>query len=461
MRRDRIMTSEADRKLTAERRDTGLATKIEIFGLSLLLFSIVASFVGGRLLGEDSTGWARFDLYRYHWPAIERFSTLSWSAAVKDYSSATNPLFYMIVSLLPFHGNQDVYRVITFVSAFPIWLLLSWAYYRRYYNNGISWLWASFGASTILISPNFRSSAFWGITDCLPIFFCAVTSLLLSRFQDHSETDEVQAIGPFTLVALAAVSAGAFYTRQLYAFVPIFAAWVVLAKTRTSPFLVLSIFFLAALPEMFLVYLWKGINPPSNETEGGVFFHPTVINLWQVGAMIGLFSFPIIVGCIRRPLGELLPEWWGARSTVVAFVGLLVFIMALEATEWPAKGGGIIVKAGLRMGALGTPFILTVSYFGLAAAIVFSMRSTTNALLAFTFLAPLLVVSPTNEKYFEPALIVALFLFADTQTARAIFGKRVLICNFVFSVLILTIAIVYYDVQSLGGYMPPIAHLSR
>ena len=38
-------------------------------------------------------------------------------------------------------------------------------------------------------------------------------------------------------------------------------------------------------------------------------------------------------------------------------------------------GGGIIVKAGLRMGALGTPFILTVSYFGLVAAILLAMRS--------------------------------------------------------------------------------------
>ena len=108
--------------------------------------------------------------------------------------------------------------------------------------------------------------------------------------------------------------------------------------------------------------------------------------------MICLFSLPIITGCIRRSLSDVLPEWWGSRSTVVALLGLLVFVMALRATEWPAEGGGIIIKIGLKMGALGTPFILVASYFGFVAAILFSMRSATNALLAGTFLAPFFIL---------------------------------------------------------------------
>ena len=228
--------------MTVEGQHSGLKTKLEMFILSTLLFSVVASFLAGFLLSEDSIGWARFDFYNYHWPTIERFSTMSWDTAVTDYSSATNPLLYMIASLLPFHGDQKIYHVITFAVALLTWPLLSWAYYRRYSKYGIVWLWALFGASTILISPNFRSSAFWGNTDWLPFVFCAGTSLLLSSFQE-SETDKARAIGPFTLVALAAVSACAFYTRQFFAFVPVLAAWVVLTRTTTSPLLVLNVFF--------------------------------------------------------------------------------------------------------------------------------------------------------------------------------------------------------------------------
>jgi len=88
---------------------------------------------------------------------------------------------------------------------------------------------------------------------------------------------------------------------------------------------------------------------------------------------------------------------------------------------------------------------LTVSYFGLVAVVLFSIRSATNALLVGAFLVPFFTSLFSYQHYLEPALAVALFLFADTQTARTVFSKRVLTCNFVFSALILAIAIVYYD----------------
>ncbi|MGA8595874.1 MAG: hypothetical protein WB676_14240, partial [Bryobacteraceae bacterium] len=161
--------------------DNMLALKANLrkVGLSILLLSAVTSFLAGFLLGEDSIGGARFDFYHFHWPGVERFSAMSWGAAIADPGGmANNPLLYMITSLLPLHGDQKLYHLITFLVALLIWPLLSCAYYRRYCHYGIDWLWASFGASAILLSPGFRSSAFWGTTDYLPFVFCAGTSLL-------------------------------------------------------------------------------------------------------------------------------------------------------------------------------------------------------------------------------------------------------------------------------------------
>ena len=428
--------------LAKETQNLDSKVDLEKIILYTILLGVVASFLVGSFLGENSAGASRPDFFEYHWKAIQRFSEMSWDEAITDYPSATNPLLYMAASLLPLHGSQKIYHVITSVVGLLTWPLLSLAYYRRYAKHGIDLLWASFGASAILISPCFRSSAFWGTTDYVPFLFCAATSLLLSRVQDL-ECEKARAIGMPTLVALGAVSACAFYTRQSYAFLPVFAAWIVLTRTKTSPFLILSVFFVVMLPEMFLVYLWKGFNPPWFHG----YFHPAMINVLIVGAIVGFLSTPLVVGCIRRSVGDVLPEWWGSRSTVVALAGLLVFIITQRATEWPGPGagGGIIVKAGLRMGALGTPFILTVSYFGLVAAILFSVRSATNALLAGAFLVPYFVSVVIYQHYLEPTLIVALFLFADTRTARTVFTKRVLTCNFGFTALILAIGIVYYD----------------
>jgi hypothetical protein len=243
------------------------------------------------------------------------------------------------------------------------------------------------------------------------------------------------------LAALAVTSACAFYTRQFYAFLPIFAAWTVLTRTKTSPFLVLIVFLAAMLPETSLLYVWKGINAPKYHAD----FHPALIYVVLVGTNIGFLSTPLILGCIRRSLDDVLPDWWGARSTVIALVGLLVFITALGATEWPEPGGGIIAKAGVRMSAIGTPLILTVSYFGLLATILFSIRSLTNAVLAGAFVVPFFTSRFSYQHYLEPSLAVSVFLFADIQTARTVFNKRVLMCCFLFSVLILAIGIIYYD----------------
>ena len=428
--------------MTVEEQHTGSKVALDFIALLVIMFIIVTSFLAGSILGEDSIGGARADFYNFHWPTIERFSAMSWGRAIaEDYPVSNNPLLYMIASVLPLHGDQKIYHVITFLIALLIWPTLAWAYHRRYSNYGIDWLWALFGASIILISPSFRSSAFWGTTDYLPFMFCAGTSLLLSRFQD-SGAHQGRAIPPSSLAALAAISACAFYIRQFYAFLPVIAAWTVLTRTKTSPYLVFSIFLLAALPELFLVYVWKGFNSPANQ----FIFHPTIVNVVLVGGNIALLSTPLIMGCIRQSLGDVLPEWWGARSTVAAFVGLLIFVSALWPAEWPQHaGGGIIAKTGFRMGAIGTPFILTVSYLGLVAAILFAVRSATNAVLAGAFVVPFFTDRFSFQHYLEPSLAVAVFLFSDTPTAKRVFNKRVLICCFIFSVLILTIGIIYYD----------------
>jgi hypothetical protein len=427
--------------MTIQERPIILNANGETIRLSAMIIFAVASFFVGGLLREDSIGGAYGDFWSCHWPLIERFSQISWSTAIAhDYCAANNPLLYVIASMLPIHGSQEIYHTITFSIGLVTWPLLAWAYHCRYSQNGIDWLWASFAASAILISPGFRSSAFWGTTDYLPLLFCAATSLLLSKFQD-CEAHKADALGLFPLAALASVSACAFYTRQYYAFLPACAAWTVLRHTKTPIFAVISVFFIALLPELFLVYVWKGVNAPFAQ----FMFHPALINIWKLGAVIGLLAIPIVVGCIQRSFGDVLPNWWGARSTIAAFAGLFIFILALNATEWPGSGGGVIIKAGLKMGALGTPFILTVSYFGLSAALFFSLRSTTNMLLAGAYLIPFFVAAPTYQHYLEPSLVVALFLLADTQTAKIVFNKRVLTYNFIFSALILALGIAYYD----------------
>lgn len=67
------MTRQAERNFTVERQHIGLKGNLEVVALSMLLLGVVASFLVGDLLGEDSIGWACFDFYKYHWPLVELF----------------------------------------------------------------------------------------------------------------------------------------------------------------------------------------------------------------------------------------------------------------------------------------------------------------------------------------------------------------------------------------------------
>jgi hypothetical protein len=91
--------------------------------------------------------------------------------------------------------------------------------------------------SFLCILGNYRLSSF-----CLLCWY--VSSIIeIRRFRKIPEGGEARTIGPFALVAVAVVSSCALYTRQFYAFLPAFAAYMVLPHTNTSRFVVFSVFF--------------------------------------------------------------------------------------------------------------------------------------------------------------------------------------------------------------------------
>lgn len=68
-----MMSRELERNSSVEGQRIGLKANLESVVLCALLLGVVASFIGGWLLSEDSTGWACFDAYKYHWPLVELF----------------------------------------------------------------------------------------------------------------------------------------------------------------------------------------------------------------------------------------------------------------------------------------------------------------------------------------------------------------------------------------------------
>ncbi len=74
-------------------------------------FGVAAAvFLLGFVLGLDPGGGSRSDFYTYHLPAILAFRHGAFSAVLRDYSSATTPLFHILASYNPLLGSDTAFR---------------------------------------------------------------------------------------------------------------------------------------------------------------------------------------------------------------------------------------------------------------------------------------------------------------------------------------------------------------
>ena len=232
----------------------------------------------------------------------------------------------------------------------------------------------------------------------------------------------------------------AFYTRQFYVFVPVVCAWALWRQAGFRPAAVACAFGLAALPELGLVLLWHGLNPPAFHHQA----RPGWSNVLFLGTNLALFAAPLVIGA-RAAGHRILPPWWDRRATLGwASAFACPHGVSLWGAVWPDAGGGVLVKASLRLGWLATPAIAAFSLVGLSAALIFALRSRTNAVAAGSFLPPFFIAYPIYERYFDPVVLVGLLLFADLSTARALSGTRPLLAYLLFTATLLGVSLWHF-----------------
>ena len=400
--------------------------------LAFVFLGVIVFYAIGFLHAENGSGGAESDFARFHWPSVQVFTTMPWRVAVRDYPSATNPLAYMVASLVPW--SQFGLRLANTVLGVATAGMLALACRVRL---GMNWGPAALAGCLILLSPAFRATAFWANTDTLALFLAVFAALLLclaARFRRPSLALQV-----CLTIIVAGVAAGAFYTRQFYAFVPVAAAWALWRQLGFSPIVVGAVFALAALPELGLVSLWHGFNPPDFHGQA----RPGWSNVLLLGSNLAVFAAPLLAGAALPGRG-LLPAWWTRRATLAAAACLILLIVVMRGAVWPDAGGGLLAKAGLHMGWFATPFIVCCGVAGLSTALLTARQSSANAVLATAFLPPFLIAYPVYERYFDPVVLVTVLLFADVPTARAIGTVRGLGVYFLFSVGLLAVSLWHF-----------------
>jgi hypothetical protein len=428
----------------------------------LLLCAILCLFLLGFFLGEDALGGGiRSDLYVFHGPTIYAFHNHPWRQVLPDYNSATTPLFHILESFNPTLGHDTAFRVSNLLVALLTVVLVTFAMLRRFASQAELRSPVLLIGASILLSPYFRAESYWASTDILPIFFLALTAILILPTQDG----DLETFNPYLLILLAALfSWSAFYTRQTYLFAPAYAGILLLICLRRQRWFTFLLFAALAVPAVFLVHLWHGLVPPHFQHHQKLSIDGVVAPL----SMIFIYAIPFLVDALvgrthqatRPSIKKLLP--W-------LLLAWLLFLAIFHSYRFDDqnRGGGIAAKFCSRFGTPGALLFVSFGFLGLlVAAWLFRACSWRGRLLIIFFLIPDFAMSEFYQRYFDPLLVVLFFLFLDRAVVRPWVRPRMAYLLLLFNGLLLAGALAYNahgtrpEFVPLTSPTPPWAHLT-
>lgn len=413
------------------------------FGLAVMLYA------AGFVLGWDPGAGARTDLYRYHLPTTYAFRTQPWSQVIHDYRSATTPLFHMLESFNPLLGHDTAFRATNVVLCFLLCLLYVYALNRRFAEvAGVRSLSLIIGAA-LLGSPYFESISYWPITDALPLLFLVLISLLLHDTEHNvvaPSTGHTSELGKICLTAIC--GAAAFYTRQSYLFLPLY-AFIVLFYLRPKMRLVtLAVFAIVALPGVYLLYIWKGFTPPSFQIKhqgisGVIVVYPLT--------MIAFYAIPFIVEWFyqRRRLHQKIEVPRIQLMTVC--VGLILFLIIFHRFTFAGheSGGGIASKIFQKCGRPGPVLFLMFAYAGLLILLyLLRICNWKTRVLLVCFAIPTLTMKVVFQRYYDPLIFMLFFLYFDKRFVRRFVSVRCGQLVLAFSLVLLCGCLFYHSSES-------------
>ena len=229
--------------------------------LNIFLIITIISYVLGFYLNEDSAGGGKIDYLNHEWGTIQLFIKNDLSIALNSilYESSRTPLFYIVNKFVPFNNDIKHLRIFWFVFSSLIPVLMYYTL-RTIFQKDFQKVLVIFFSCIILISPYFRSNAYWPSSENLQIFF--VLSSLLFYLKLIHRTEKIKS-DLFFLSSISIFFAYcAFYTDQKAFFL---VALIYFDLVRRNDFMFFFIFsflnILLFVPAIYLFISWGGLVP--------------------------------------------------------------------------------------------------------------------------------------------------------------------------------------------------------
>ena len=429
----------------------------KFFSFVLIFLSLLSFFLGFYLDENSAGGGSYLGDWSFLWPNLKLFINNDLYTAIthENFLSNRPPLLYMMhASLNPFVENVIAYRRSVFIISLSVPVLFYFCLKQKFNNKDNLLL--ILIASTIFLSPYFRTSSYWGLEENYGIISLLLTFLFLNFFLKNKNEYGYKIY--FQLFLLIFFSSLCIYFDQKLLIIPIICFLSIITSKKIIKLKLFSIcfYFILSLPYIYLIILWDGIFPSTLTSARNLGDKLYLDHIGYTSTIIAFYFVPFLL-FKGKDLSTEIKNFFLKENNYYLILLFCIYIFYLLVLSNflgqnalnidVSTGKGFIHKSSLIL--FKNNFIIReiFIYFSFLISwvivLIFIGKSFKNGLILLYFFLVSVLTLPLMQEYFDPLIFIMIFTFFSSKLF--ITYKNVIILFFYFSIFLVGSNIYYYN----------------
>lgn len=417
-------------------------------------FFILLSYFIGFLFSENSAGGAIADFENTKRNLATFYSNnfidaIKATASLDDevFQSTRAPGFYLFNKYInPFSHNIKLHQLFTSIVSLliPFFLYLNLKIKFKDLNNHYLLLLSSI----IILSPYFRSTAFWGNEENFGILIVALSSLFFQKYS-HNSSKKMDWI---YLTILAFFSSLTVYCDQKLIIIPLITLISIFFSTKDykNKIYLIFLYVIFAVPFIFLIKLWGNIVPTGDAGRREINFSLYSLNyhyfLYSL-SIISFYLFPFffsIAGKVNKIM-NIIKFKENYFLSLIFLICLTFFLFVFDLQSMYYIGGGVFDKLSsilFENQFFQKVFLSIVFIVSWILILFFKGNDYFNLLILSFFPIFSLFISPALfQEYFDPLIFFLILIYMKNEYS---FNLKSALFIFIYFLIFLLVGLVFY-----------------
>ncbi len=423
----------------------------------ILIFLSLSSFFLGFYLDENSAGAGHYTGdWKFAWANLQIFLNNDISEGIIHENLLTNrtPLLYILHKLFnPFAGSEIGYRrsvfILSLITPFLFYLCIKQKF-KKEENLLIALI-----ASTIFLSPYFRTSSYWGLEENYGLISLLFSFIFLNSFLENQQENTYKIY--FQLFLSIFFSSLCIYFDQKLLIVPIICFLTIITSEKKNILKIFSIFFylILSFPYIYLITQWGGLFP-TNQTETRNLGNELYFDHIGYAVTIIAFYFVPFLFFKKEKIFNLVKTTFSKKSSNYLFLLFLIYILSLIILSYFTNESSLNIDVSIGKGYIHKlsyilfekNFIREIFiYFAFIISwiiiLIFINQNIKDFLILLYLFFVALITLPILQEYFDPLIFIMVFTFFNIKIF--INYKNAIMLFLYFSFILISSNIYYYN----------------